>query len=164
MNVLSRFPWKPNHYRKSPTRAEEVAQWVKPLLLKHEERCLAPQNSGKHLVGATATCQLGTWEAEGRSPWSKLADGTSWPWWTLGSERDPTLLNKTECNWGRHPRFTLGLHKHVNIGACVPAPMHAPIHLKTFACTHNTQNKIKLKDLGIYPFMCSQRALALDIS
>lgn len=163
MNPLSSFRWKPNRYIKSPTRAEEVAQWVKPLLLKHEERCLDPQNSGKHLVGAAATCQLRTWEAEGRSPWSKLADGTSWPWWTLGSERDPTLLNKTDCNWGRHqgPLWaSTGMQTYVllYLNTCMP-------HIFKHICIHTyTQNKINRKDLGIYPFLCSQRAPALDIS
>lgn len=125
MNVLSRVPWKADHYIKSPTRTEEVVQWGKPLLLKREEWCLAPQNSGKHLVGAAATCQLRTREAEGRSPWSKLADGTSWPWWTLGSQRDPTLLNQTDCNWGRHQG---PLWASTGLWTCVLLYLHTCMH------------------------------------
>lgn len=135
-NALSRFQWNPNHYIKPPTRAGKVAQWVKPLMLKHEEPRLDPQNSGKHLVGAAATCQLRMQEAEGGHSWSKLAKGTSWTWWTLVSERDPASIYKSYGNWRRHLRSTLALHSHVNICACVRAHMRTPIHLNTYAPTH----------------------------
>lgn len=102
LNALSRFLWKANHYIKSPTRAEELAQWVKPLLpsVRNGVWLLRTQANTWWVQQPPASSEHG--RQRGRRPWSKLVNGTSWSWWTLGSERDLTLLNQTDCNWGRH--------------------------------------------------------------
>lgn len=70
-------------------------------MLKHEEPRLDPQNSGKHLMGAAATCQLRMQEAGGGIPgasWLKGPAGLGEHW--VQRETLPQYINQMAIEEG----------------------------------------------------------------